>query len=165
MGQPNCVDPALRTSPIAHPQTSFWHVELSFLQKYSPYNQGITQCRLATNQKAACSNHAGRTKRNIVNNPVAVGPEQVTFFDFCSELVQSPMSLASPRVISSVASIWPIPRCPSGTLCRQPLALRGIVPWCGSLTGLPRSALSPYFSVELKFSSPIPAFIGAKPGT
>jgi hypothetical protein len=36
------------------------------MQKYLLYNQGVAGIGLATNQKVACSNHAGRTIESIV---------------------------------------------------------------------------------------------------
>ena len=71
------------------------------------------------------------------------------------------------RVISSSDTIWPIRLGPSGTLFRQPPALRnpsGIPPWFASLTGSPRSAFLPCFSAELKFVISHPRFYWGETG-
>jgi hypothetical protein len=52
---------AKTTHPVAHPQTCFEYLNSIFLQLYLEYNQGVRVRRLATNQKVACSSHAGRT--------------------------------------------------------------------------------------------------------
>ena len=68
-------------------------------------NQGLTKCRLATNQKVACSSHAGRTKFFLflhlaISSTIRLRPRTVFRGSFRSFLTSEPLDSAQQKELT-----------------------------------------------------------------